>query len=113
MDISVIAMGSSKVVKAAPLAGEARCGKASGALSPAVTKKPNDRHRPRPDAWLQWFRPLPKNGDIAMQKTRSKASKFLKLDKLGQRIAHAARALARQRKTRLERASERRLMLLT
>lgn len=48
-----------------------------------------------------------------MQKTRSKASKFLKLDKLGQRIAHAARALARQRKARLERASERRLMLLT
>lgn len=48
-----------------------------------------------------------------MQKTRSKASKFLKLDKLGQRIAHAAKALAHQRKERIERSIERRMMLLT
>lgn len=47
-----------------------------------------------------------------MEKTKSKAKKFLKLDKLGQRIAHAARALARQRKERALRAFERSLMPL-
>lgn len=45
-----------------------------------------------------------------MQKTKSKAQKFLKLDKLGQRIAHATRALAKQRKEKLERSYERRLL---
>lgn len=48
-----------------------------------------------------------------MQKTRSKASKFLKLDKLGQRIAHAVKGMARQRKERIQRSIERRMMLLT
>lgn len=44
-----------------------------------------------------------------MEKTKSKARKFLKLDKLGQRILHAARALARERKERAQRAFERSL----
>lgn len=45
-----------------------------------------------------------------MEKTKSKAKKFLKLDKLGQRIAHATRALAKRRRERLERNFERRLL---
>ena len=45
-----------------------------------------------------------------MQKTKNKAQKFLKLDKLGQRIAHATRALTKRRKERLERSYERRLL---
>jgi hypothetical protein len=45
-----------------------------------------------------------------MQKTKSKAQKFLKLDKLGQRIAHATKAFAKQRKERMERSYERRLL---
>ena len=45
-----------------------------------------------------------------MQKTKSKAQQFLKLDKLGQRIAHATRAIAKRRKERLERNYERRLL---
>ncbi|WP_301275685.1 hypothetical protein [Dechloromonas sp.] len=52
-------------------------------------------------------------GDITMEKTKRKAAKFLKLDRLGQRIAHATKALARQRKERLERAFERRMLSLT
>ena len=48
-----------------------------------------------------------------MEKTKRKAAKFLKLDRLGQRIAHATKALARQRKERIQRSIERRMMLLT
>jgi len=48
-----------------------------------------------------------------VHKTKSKAAKFLKLDKLGQRIAHATRAFAKQRKERLERSYERRLLQST
>jgi len=48
-----------------------------------------------------------------MEKTKSKASKFLKLDKLGQRIAHATRAITKRRKERAERSYERRLLQLT
>lgn len=48
-----------------------------------------------------------------MEKTKRKAAQFLKLDKLGQRIAHAARALAKQRKERALRSFERRLQPLT
>lgn len=48
-----------------------------------------------------------------MEKTKSKARKFLQLDKLGRRIAHAARALAKQRKQRALRAFERSLLPLT
>ncbi len=46
-----------------------------------------------------------------MQKTRNKARKFFKLDKLGQRILHVARSIAKERKERAERAFERRMML--
>lgn len=56
---------------------------------------------------------LAHDGDTPMEKTKRKAAKFLKLDRLGQRIAHATKALARQRKERLERAFERRLLSLT
>jgi hypothetical protein len=48
-----------------------------------------------------------------MEKTKNKAPKLFKLDKLGQRIAHATKALARQRKERAERAFERRMLSLT
>lgn len=46
-----------------------------------------------------------------MQKTRNKARKFFKLDKLGKRILHIARSIAKERKERAERAFERRVML--
>lgn len=46
-----------------------------------------------------------------MEKTKNKAGKFLKLDRLGQRIAHATRAIAKRRKERLARDYERRLLL--
>jgi hypothetical protein len=46
-----------------------------------------------------------------MEKTRNKAKKFSSLDKLGQRILHIARSIAKERKDRAERAFERRLML--
>ncbi|UCV12497.1 hypothetical protein KI614_04550 [Dechloromonas denitrificans] len=45
-----------------------------------------------------------------MEKTRNKVRKFLKLDKLGQRVAQAARSINRQRKERAIRAFERSLM---
>lgn len=48
-----------------------------------------------------------------MEKTKSKDRKFLKLDKLGQRIAHATRAITKQRKERAERSYERSLMQLS
>jgi len=48
-----------------------------------------------------------------MEKTKSKARKFLKLDRLGQRILHASRAIARRRKERAMRAFERSLLPLT
>lgn len=48
-----------------------------------------------------------------MEKTRNKAKRFFKLDKLSQRIAHAARAIDRQRKERAVRAFERSLMPLS
>lgn len=46
-----------------------------------------------------------------MEKTRNKAKKFSSLDKLGQRIIHIARSIAKERKDRAERAFERRMML--
>ena len=46
-----------------------------------------------------------------MEKTRNKAKKFSRLDKLGQRILHIARSIAKERKERAERAFERRMML--
>ena len=46
-----------------------------------------------------------------MQKTRNKARKFFKLDKLGKRILHVARSIAKERKERAERSFERRMML--
>ncbi|HRC60902.1 MAG: hypothetical protein IPP59_04925 [Betaproteobacteria bacterium] len=46
-----------------------------------------------------------------MEKTRNKAKKFSSLDKLGQRILHIARSIAKERKDRAERAFERRMML--
>ena len=48
-----------------------------------------------------------------VEKTRNKAKRFFKLDKLSQRIAHAARTIDRQRKERALRAFERSLMPLT
>ncbi len=48
-----------------------------------------------------------------MQKTKSKVSKFLKLDKLGQRIAHATLAINKRRKERALRAFERSLQPLS
>jgi len=46
-----------------------------------------------------------------MEKTRNKAKKFSSLDKLGQRILHIARSIAKERKDRAKRAFERRMML--
>ena len=46
-----------------------------------------------------------------MEKTKRKVKKFFKLDKLGQRIAHASKAFDRQRKERLMRAFERQMLL--
>ena len=37
-----------------------------------------------------------------MEKTRNKAKKFSSLDKLGQRILHIARSIAKERKDRAE-----------
>jgi hypothetical protein len=51
-------------------------------------------------------------GDI-MEKTKFKAKRFLKLDRLGLRIAHAQKYFARHRKERAERAFERRLLQTT
>jgi hypothetical protein len=48
-------------------------------------------------------------GDI-VEKTKSKARKFLKLDRLGMRIAHAHKHFMRQRKERAERAFQRSLL---
>ena len=48
-----------------------------------------------------------------MEKTKSKAKHIFKLDKLSQRIAHAARAIDKQRKERALRAFERSLMQLS
>ncbi len=48
-----------------------------------------------------------------MEKTKRKLKKFFKLDKLGQRIAHASKAFDRQRKERLLRNYERQMMLLS
>ena len=51
-------------------------------------------------------------GDI-MEKTKSKAKRFLKLDRLGLRIAHAQKYLAKQRKERAERSYERSMLQAT
>lgn len=48
-----------------------------------------------------------------MQKTKSKAAKFLKLDRLGRRIAHAVRAMSKERKERVTRSFERSLLKLS
>jgi hypothetical protein len=48
-------------------------------------------------------------GDI-MEKTKSKAKRFLKLDRLGLRIAHAQKYFAKHRKERAERAFERSML---
>ena len=47
-----------------------------------------------------------------MEKTKSKAGKFLKLDRLGRRISHAIRAMEKQRKERANRSFERQMMQL-
>lgn len=47
-----------------------------------------------------------------MEKTKSKVRQFLKLDKLSQRVAQAARSINRQRKERAIRAFERSMMPL-
>ena len=54
--------------------------------------------------------PLAHQGEI-MEKTRNKAKQFFKLDKLGQRIMHIARSIAKERKERAEKSFERRMML--
>jgi len=46
-----------------------------------------------------------------MEKTKNKAKKLFKLDKLSQRIAHARKAFDHQRKERLLRAVERKMAL--
>jgi uncharacterized protein YhaN len=48
-----------------------------------------------------------------MEKTKSKAREFLRLDKLGQRIAKAARSFSKQRKERMLRTFERSLQPLS
>lgn len=48
-----------------------------------------------------------------MEKTKSKAREFLQLDKLGQKIAKAARSFSKQRKARALRAFERSLQPLS
>ncbi|MGA9394727.1 MAG: hypothetical protein WCA83_11995 [Azonexus sp.] len=48
-----------------------------------------------------------------MEKTKSKAKKFLKLDRLGMRIAHAQKYFEKHRKERAERAFERRMLQAT
>jgi len=48
-----------------------------------------------------------------MEKTKRKVKTFLRLDKLGQRIAHASKAFDRQRKERMKRAFERQMLLLS
>lgn len=48
-----------------------------------------------------------------MEKSKSRAAKFLKLDKLGQRILHTTRAIAKRRKERAERNFQRSLIPLT
>jgi hypothetical protein len=53
--------------------------------------------------------PSDHKGDI-MEKTKSKTGKFLKLDRLGQRIAHAQKYFTRQRKERAARAFERSML---
>ncbi len=48
-----------------------------------------------------------------MEKTKFKTKRFLKLDRLGLRIAHAQKYFAKHRKERAERAFERRLLQTT
>ena len=48
-----------------------------------------------------------------MEKTKSKAKRFLKLDRLGMRIAHAQKYFSRRRKERAERAFERSMLQAT
>lgn len=48
-----------------------------------------------------------------MEKTRNKAKRFLKLDRLGLRIAHAQKYLSRKRKERAEKAFERSMLAAT
>lgn len=48
-----------------------------------------------------------------MEKTKRKPSRFPKLDRLSQRILHATRTIARERKERALRAFERRLLPLS
>jgi len=52
------------------------------------------------------------HGDI-MEKTKRKAKRILKLDRLGLRIAHAQKYFAKHRKERAERAFERSLLQTT
>jgi len=53
--------------------------------------------------------PTKHEGDI-MQKTKSKAARFLKLDKLGQKILQISRSIAKTRKERAERSFQNRLI---
>ena len=48
-----------------------------------------------------------------MEKTKSKAKRFLKLDRLGLRIAHAQKYLEKRRTERLERSFERSMLQTT
>jgi hypothetical protein len=48
-----------------------------------------------------------------MEKTKRKAKRFLKLDRLGLRIAHAQKYFAKHRKERAERAFERSMLQAT
>ena len=50
---------------------------------------------------------------IPATKTKSKAKRFLKLDRLGMRIAHAQKYFTRRRKERAERAFERSMLQAT
>ena len=60
-------------------------------------------------ARIKLFSSSATKGDI-MEKTKSKAKRFLKLDRLGMRIAHAQKYFAKRRKERAERAYERSML---
>lgn len=60
-------------------------------------------------AGIKLFSSSVTKGDI-MQKTKNKAKRFLKLDRLGLRIAHAQKYFAKRRKERAERSFERSML---
>ncbi len=87
------------------------CG-AKLALSASVTKQARKLNRRSPRPALNCLRRQPPKETI-MEKTKSKAKRFLKLDRLGLRIAHAQKYFAKRRKERAERAFERSLLQTT